>query len=205
MKGILSTLVVAGTLLVGSAAMAQVTRSLPEADSPLTAIFYDGNPFDGGAVLEGNTAGSTVKANLTSSSLGIKVDNSEDADFVLIQVGPRAGLAFDIQGGGSPNSISLTGVNGSDDLKLADVAEDLHAAFENEANLAIFINEDGVVTGFYAFEEGNAPNINVDDAAYIVLTFNGQVNVFQSPGNPGARPLEDVRVEIGDGESIFTL
>ena len=202
MKSILGTLAVAGTLLVGGMALAQETSSLPESDSPITATFYDGNPYGDGEVLEGSAQGSTVSVNMTRMSLGSNVSNSDDADFVLLEVGEGGGLAFDISGGGSPNSISLQGINNGESMTLASVAEDINAALNGDANLAIFIDGDAVVTGFYTFDEGNVPNVNVDDAAYVVLTFNGQVNVFEAAADPGDRSLEDVQVQTADGQTI---
>ena len=205
MKSILSTLAVA-TLLVGGTTLAQETSSLPASDSPITATFYDDNPYGGGEALEGSAQGSVVSVNLNSATLGSNVSDSDDADFVLIEVGD-GGLAFDIAGGGSPNSIQLQGVNDGESMTLAEVAEAMNAALNGDTNLAVFVDGDAVVTGFYTFAEGNVPNVDVDEAAYVVLTWDGQVNVFEATADPGARPLENVQVQTAEGQtvSLFNL
>ena len=202
MRGIVSTLAVA-SILIGGAAAAQTgsVSSLPAADSSLTATFYDDNPFTGGEMLEGDLYGSVVKASLSPGSLGNVVDNSDEADFVLLQVaGGGDGLAFELRGGSSPNTLSFNGVNGDTTLKLSEVVGDINAALSGETNLAVFMDGDGVVTGFYTFGGGVMPNINVDEATHVALVWNGQIDVLETLSDPGARPLRTVQV-VQDGTS----
>ena len=192
MKKVLATLGVASVLLVGTLVSAQDTSDLPT-DSDIVATFYDGNPYDGGEAVG-------VSKTLNIGNLGSRINDIEDADFVLLQAG-EGGLAFEISSGeNSPIGMDITGINGGNTLRLSDVYDDVADALNGKGNFAAFIDENGAVVGFYTFSDQAAPNVDVDDAAYVVLTYNGQATVFNTRTSD-ARPLGQVSVDV-EGESV---
>jgi hypothetical protein len=71
------------------------------------------------------------------------------------------------------------------------------AALSNTQNVAVFVDGDGVVQGFYTFTLDNLPNVNVEDAeTLMVMTQNG-VTTFTTV-DPGAVNLNSVLVLQGE-------
>ena len=208
MKSILSTLALAGTVLVGGFASAQTDP----ANLDVQATFYDGNPFSGGEEIESTTlsTGAVVSA--------FEDDTIDDAEFVTLDVG-EGSLTFEIVSVGSSQTSTVLDLNGVDDasdddaVMLSDVVEGIQMAIDGQTELAVFTEgtpDNGVATGFYRFNDGSNtgdnPIVRVNEADHFTVTYEGNVTTFETTA-PGFRPLSDVRVMTDDGEtlSLFRL
>lgn len=201
MKSLITTLALAGTLLLGTAA-AQSAQLLPAADSSIIGTFYDGNPNDGGTAVE-DAYHRPVTETFTTGNLGSRLHDVDEADYLTLAVGD-ADVVFEVSGAdASPNALTLRGVNADEAITLAEVVRDISAALEGDADLAIFTDEDGVVTGFYSFE-GNLPNVEVEDASTLTLTYQGSVYTYAVRDEHVSAPLDTVSVQLDDG-SFTTL
>jgi hypothetical protein len=192
MNRIVTTLALAGTLLLGGLASAQTSQPLPAANSKIIATFYDGNPYDGGTLVE-----SDFTVELSNNSIGKTINGVEDANYIMLNIG-EDNLAFEVQGEMSTNA-QLSGVNNGEDIKLGEVVNDIVASLQGSTYLAIFTDSDGIVTGFYTFDEERIPNVNVPEADYVVFVYQDTSTFFQTV-NPGTRSLESVNVKLNDGE-----
>jgi hypothetical protein len=192
-------LVLTGALLVGSASFAQ--------EMTANATFYDGIPSDTGQLIK-DDFGQSVEATLVSNAIGQKINNIEDAKYVNVQLGEQTYL-FKIFGGDTTNEMTLdtktnitTGQDGNT-VSLGAVVADFNAVQNSEQNIAVFINSDGVVTGFYTFTATNLPNINVDDAETLLLVSQQGIKTLQV-NDPGATRLASVLVlEQGSYTPLF--
>ncbi len=208
MKNILTTLVLAGTVLVGGVASAQTDP----ANLDVQATFYDSNPFSGGEEIESTilSTGSVVSA--------FEDDTVDDAEFVTLDVG-EGSLTFEIVSVGSSQASTVLDLNGidnaSDDdaVMLNDVVQGIQMAIDGQTELAVFTEgtpDNGIATGFYRFNDGSNmgdnPVVRVNEADYFTVTYEGNVTTFETT-TPGFRPLSDVRVTTDDGEtlSLFRL
>ena len=202
MKGIISTLAVAGTLLAGGMGSAQTTQTLPAPDTAIWATFYDGNPFGSGERLTADNFNDLRidRVRLTDSSVGKNIDDVENADFIKLSIG-EGELAFEVWGVTNTASTQLKGVNDGDTLQLGRVVSDLTRAMKGETNLAIFTDSDGVVTGFYTFDENRVPNVSVEEADYLVVAYDGNVSTLTTR-DPGIRSLGSVAVDTGNGQYL---
>jgi hypothetical protein len=71
------------------------------------------------------------------------------------------------------------------------------AALSNNQEVAIFVDGDGVVQGFYTFTANNLPTINVEDAETVMLMGENGVTTFET-SDPGTVSLDSVLVLQGD-------
>ena len=201
MKTLVASLALAGTLVAGTVASAQNVVSLPAADTPIVATFFDGNPADGGDILESSLWG-PIEVELDDSAIGEQIDDVEDADYLVLTVGDTS-LTFDTTGGSSKNTIHLEydGEALDGDHTLADVVDDITAALEGESELAVFTDADGVVTGIYTYTGGNLPNVDVAEAGQVLVSRDGQLETFETVTS-GVRPLETVGVVNSAGKTV---
>jgi hypothetical protein len=192
-------LVVAGAFLVSSVSLAENMEA--------KATFYDGIPSENGQMLE-DDFGQVVQATLVSNAIGQKIHNIEDAQYIDVKMGEQ-NIVFEIFGGDTTNEMTLaattnvtTGQDGTS-ISLGDVVADLEAAQGNEQSVAVFTNDDGVVTGFYTFTATSLPNINVTDAETLMLISQQGVTTLQV-NDPGATRLASVQVlENGNYTPLF--
>lgn len=199
MKTLVASLALAGTLIAGSMASAQNVVSLPAADTPIVATI-DGNPADGGALIEGGLWGPVV-ATLDDSAIGEQIDGVEDADYLVLTVGDTS-LTFDTKGS-SKNSIHLVYDGGAFDGEptLADVVSYITAALEGEAEIAVFTDVDGVVTDVYSYTDANLPTVNVSEADQVLVSHDGQLETFET-ATSGVPTLESLSVLNSAGEIV---
>ena len=92
----LIALLLTGTLLLGSASLAQ---------TKMKATFYDGIPSDTGSIVT-DDFGQSVTATLVSQSIGEKIYNLEDAHYVSLNVADNT-FVFEIYGGDTTNEMTL--------------------------------------------------------------------------------------------------
>jgi hypothetical protein len=184
--------VLTGALLVSSVSLAESMKT--------TATFYDGIPSENAQRLE-DDFGQVVQATLVSNAIGQKIHNIEDAKYIDVQMGEQ-NLVFKIFGGDTTNEMTLatmtnvtTGQDGTS-ISLGDAVADLEAARGNEQNVAVFTDDDGVVTGFYTFTATNLPTINVEDAETLTLISQQGVTTLQV-NDPGVTRLASVQVLEG--------
>jgi hypothetical protein len=199
MKHILSTLALTTTLLVGGTASAKTIIPQPAANSKILATFYDGNPSDGGTLVE-----SDFQVVLTDSTIGKSINDVEDANYIKLDVDDIS-LVFEVPGPMS-TTVSLQGVNNDADFNLGEVTNAIQQALAGNANLAIFTDDDGIVRGFYAFAPGESTRLDVADASQLLL-FSSQTAVTYNVLSPGTRDLDNVQVDSGNGNyvSLFNL
>jgi len=152
---------VAAVLLIGSAASAQTSVSLPDLSSGISATFYDSDPYDGGELVE-----SDFTVTLTDSSVGKAIDLDGDADYIVLEI-DGIELAFETTGVTTTNS-TVVEVNDGDNLQLSEVVSAIYDAAEGETELAIF-TDDGIVTGFYSHQAGVDTNIDISDADTLIV------------------------------------
>ncbi len=191
--------VLAGALLFGGTSLAESMTA--------TATFYDGIPGENGSVLE-DDFGQVVETRLVSNSVGQKIYDIEDAKYIDVNLGEQH-FIFKIFGGDTTNEMTLdattnltTGQDGNH-ISLGEVVADVDTAQNSEQNVAIFINSDGVVTGFYTFTANNLPTINVEDAETLTL-FSKQGVTSLPIDDPGATKFESVLVlENGSYTPLF--
>lgn len=191
--------IMTGTLLVTGFALAEGMEA--------KATFYDGIPSENGTMLE-DDFGQPVEATLVSNAIGQKIYDIEDATYINVQVGEQ-NLVFNIFGGDTTNEMTLatatnvtTGQDGTN-LSLGEVVADLDGVQRGEQNVAVFVNDDGIVTGFYTFTATNLPNINVEKAETLLLFSQQGVKTLQVD-NPGAVRLASVLVlENGNYIPLF--
>lgn len=93
----LIALLLTGTLLLGSASFAQGTK--------VAATFYNGIPSDTGSIVT-DDFGQSVTATLVSQSIGEKIDDLEDAEYVSLNVADND-FVFEIYGGDTTNEMTL--------------------------------------------------------------------------------------------------
>lgn len=201
MKTLVASLLLAGTLVTGSLASAQNVVNLPAEDTPIVATFFDGNPADGGELIEDGLWGA-IEVELDDSAIGEQIDDIEEADYLVLTVGDTS-LTFDTTGGSSKNSIHLVydGEALDDASSLAEVVDDITAALEGEADLAVFTDADGVVTGFYNYTDANLPTVDLSEADQVLVSFDGQLETYQT-ATSGVRSLESVSVIDSAGETV---
>ena len=204
----LLNLALAGSLLAGGVALAQTTQPLAEEGTPIWATFYDADPYGGDALEENASTGSirqsVIRTRMSSGPVSKAIDGVESAKYVLLEA-DNAALAFEITSGSSAQNIKLANVT-DDDITLNDVVTDMSNALKGNTNVAIFVDRDGIVSGFYTFSENDVPQVNVTQASRVALTYDGQVAVFDTKA-PGVRSLSNVFVQAADGSevSLFNL
>ena len=196
MKSLFTSLALASTLLVGGLAAAQSTRVVA------TATFYDNDPAAGGQEV--------ASATLTDSPISKTFADSEDmedAEYVTLQVGEASGT-FELASGGTSNItvlVALDGLGGESDLSLARIVNTLQKAADGDVNLAVFRDEDGVITGFYDFPDNVNPNVRVGDAETVTFFVDGQSGTFDVQPT-GDTKLSDVRINMdGEFRSLFQV
>ena len=207
MKTTLTTLALAGAVLLGGFASAQ-----DAADLDVQATFYDRNPHGGGEEIESMTLSTRGGAK------AFEDDTVDDARFVTLDVG-EGSLTFEIVSMGSSQQSTVLDLNGIDDagdddaVKLQEVVGDIQMAIDGQTELAVFTKgtpDSGVATGVYRFNDGSNsgdnPVVRVNEANYFTVTYEGNTATFETT-TPGVRPLSDVRVTTEDGEtlSLFRL
>jgi len=204
MKTLIASLALAGTLVVGTLASAQEVASVPAADTPIMATFYDGNPFGSGEVIE-DEYGNVIEVSLTDSPIAEHIDSLDDEDYVVLEVGDQS-FTFDTLGGDATSNIHLEYDEARLDGEpiLHDMLASLTALMAGDAELAIFTDADGVVTGLYRYAgdtDGN-PNIDVSsDTAQVTISSDGELMTFDT-SDSGAMPLENVSVTTSAGEVV---
>ena len=180
-------------LLIGGAVSAQ-TSPTPIRATDIRATFFNGNPFDGGSLIETDFA-----VQPTDSSVGraIALDEAERADYVLLSSDERQ-LAFETS---SVTSTIATRLKvGNTVLSLGEVTEALYDTAAGETQLAIFTDADGVVTGFYDFAAGVDIAVDVDEADVLLVAVDGAGQSYVV-ADSAAATLGRVAVQI-DGERI---
>ena len=204
MKTLVASLVLAGTLVTGTLASAQEVASVPAADTPIMATFYDGNPFGSGEVIE-DEYGNVIEVSLTDSPIAEHIDGLEDESYVVLEVGDQS-FTFDTLGGDATSNIHLEYDEERLDGEplLHDALASLTALMAGDAELAVFTDADGVVTGLYRYAgdtDGN-PNIDISsDTAQVTISRGGELLTFET-SDSGAMPLRDVSVTNSAGEVV---
>jgi hypothetical protein len=195
MKKVMS-LLLAGTLLIGTAGFAQ-EKAMARQSTGIQATFYDDIPGENGTLVT-DDFGQAIKATLIGNSIGKKIEGLGDADYINLQIAEQ-NLVFKIFGGDTTNEMTLEATtNDSSDsdgntISLGEVT----AALENGQNIAVFVDGDSVVQGFYTFTATNLPNINVEDAqTLMVMTQNGVASFTTT--DPGTVKLDSVLVLQGE-------
>jgi hypothetical protein len=193
MKKIMA-LLLAGTLLIGTASFAQQ-------ESSIRATFYDGIPSDTGALIA-DDFGQTVEVTLVSNAIGQKIEGLEDARYIDVQFAGET-LVFKLFGGDTTNEMTLlastnppSGEDGTT-ISLGQVTASLSTALNSDQHVAIFKDGDGVVQGFYTYSATNFPTITVKDADTLTLLSNAGTETFQTT-DPGTVKLESVLILQGE-------
>jgi hypothetical protein len=185
MKKLLALLVTA-TLLLGSISLAETS---------VQATFYDGVPSDTGSVVT-DDFGQSVTATLVSQSIGEKIYNIDGASYVSLAAADT-NFVFEIYGGDTTNEMTLVSAsNDSDTISLGEVTNAFDGALNTDLQLAIFSDEDGVVTGFYTFVAGNFPTVSTTDGVTLTLVNANGVTTFQTV-DEGTVALDHVMVLQG--------
>jgi hypothetical protein len=193
MKKIMA-LLLAGTLLIGTASFAQQ-------ESSIRATFYDGIPSATGALVT-DDFGQTVEVTLVSNAIGQKIENLEEAKYVDVQFAGET-LVFKLFGGDTTNEMTLlastnppSGEDGTT-ISLGQVTALLSNALNSDQHVAIFKDGDGVVQGFYTYSTTNFPTITVKDAETLTLLSKAGAETFQTT-DPGTVKLESVLILQGE-------
>jgi hypothetical protein len=192
-------LLLTGTLLIGSAGFAQ-EKALARQSTGATGIqatFYDGIPSETGAIVT-DDFGQAIQTNLISNSIGKRINGLEDADYINLQVADQ-NLVFKIFGGDTTNEMTLDATtNDSSDSDGTTISlGEVTAALSNNQDVAIFVDGDGVVQGFYTYTASNLPTINVEDAETVMLVGENGVTTFET-SDPGSVKLDSVLVLQGE-------
>jgi hypothetical protein len=183
----LIALLLTGTLLLGSASLAQ---------TKVEATFYDGIPSDTGSIVT-DDFGQSVTATLVSQSIGEKIYNLEDADYVSLNVANN-NFVFEIYGGDTTNEMTLVAdTNDGATISLGEVTNAFDGAANTDLQLALFSDEDGVVQGFYTFTSSNIPNVVTTDAVTLTLVNSAGATTYQVVDS-GTIALENVQVLQGE-------
>ena len=189
-------LLLASALVIGPLGFAQ-EKAMARQSAGIQATFYDDIPGENGALVT-DDFGQAVEARLVGNSIGRKIDGLEDAEYINLQVAEQ-NFVFEISGGDTTNEMTLEATTNSSSnsdgttISLGEVT----AALDNNQNIAVFVDGDGVVQGFYTFTATNLPNINVEDAeTLMVMTQNG-VTSFTTI-DPGTVKLDSVLVLQGE-------
>ena len=198
MKKILGLL--AAALFVGSVVSAQTPTpidtatsfSLPSQDEVIGALFYNDDPFAGGELVDGQ-----YRIGVSDSSIGQSINADEDISYAVLVV-EDTDLVFSTPGITSTATPSLT-VNNDEQLSIRDVARALYTANGDDKQLAIFIDEDGLVSGFYEHYAGVELEVHVPDAEYLILASADTSYVYEV-ADSGATQLSNVGVDV-DGEA----
>ena len=193
MKRLLGLVLIAGLLSVS--ASAQEAQLWPDTGDGLNATFYNGDPFDGGELVE-----TDFRVALRDTSVGKAIHLDSGADHVLISVGGLE-LAFETEGVTNTSSTRVTAGEG-ETLLLAEVVASLHDASEGETNLAVF-TDGGVVTGFYEFSQGHSAPIAVDEADQLIVATADGANVFEVISAEVSR-LGNVSVAVDEGSMTLS-
>jgi hypothetical protein len=187
MKKIFALLLTA-TLLLGSLSLAE---------TKVAATFYDGIPSDTGSVVT-DDFGQSVTATLVSQAIGEKIYNLEKASYIELQAA-HTNFDFQIYGGDTTNEMTLVGAtNTSDDsISLGEVTNAFDGALNSDLQLAIFSDDDGVVTGFYTFVAGDLPTVSTTDAVTLTIVTKDGVTAYETL-DAGTVKLENVSILQGD-------
>jgi hypothetical protein len=191
-------LLLAGTLLIGTAGFAQ-EKAMARQSTGIEATFYDGIPSETGALVT-DDFGQAIQANLVSGGIGKKINGLEDAKYIDLQVADQ-NLVFKIFGGDTTNEMTLTATtndSSDSDGTTISLGEATAALSNSNQDIAIFVDGDGVVQGFYTFTATNFPTINVKDAETVMLMGANGVTVFET-SDPGIVKLDSVLVLQGEG------
>jgi hypothetical protein len=196
MKKVVSLLLI-GALLVGTVGFAQ-EKAMARQNTGINATFYDGIPSETGSLVT-DDFGQAIRATLVSSSIGRKIDGLEDAKYINLQVADQT-FVFKIFGGDTTNEMTLEATtNDSSDADGATISlGEVTAVLANgNRDVAIFVDGDGVVQGFYTYTATNLPIINVEDAETVMLMGQNGVTTFETT-DPGIVKLDSVLVLQGD-------
>jgi hypothetical protein len=184
----LIALLLTGTLLLGSASLAQGTK--------VEATFYDGIPSDTGSIVT-DDFGQSVTASLVSQSIGEKIYNLEDAQYVSLNTADTS-FVFKIYGGDTTNEMTLVAdTNDDSSISLGEVTNAFDGAANTDLQLAILSDEDGVVQGFYTFTASNIPTVVTTDAVVLTLVNSTGVTTYDVVDS-GTVSLENVQVLQGE-------
>ena len=195
MRKVLSLLV--AVLLVSGMASAQTrittetSFSLPSADGVIDVMFYDDDPFDGGELVEGQ-----YKIGITDLATGHSINTDDHIAYVVFVVG-ETDLAFSTSGITHTSVPSLT-VNDDEKLSILEVAHALFTADGGATQVAIFIDEDGLVSGFYEHYAGVNINVDVPEADHLILASVDGSYVYEVI-DPGSKHLSTVNVHVDSG------
>jgi hypothetical protein len=193
----LIALALTGTLLIGSAGFAQ-EKAMARQNAGIQATFYDGIPSQTGSLIT-DDFGQAVTASLVSSSIGRTIHDLEDAKYINLQVANH-NFVFKMFGGDTTNEMTLAAttndLNDADGttISLGEVTAALNNAVTGKQMVAIFIDGDDVVQGFYTFTTTNLPTVNVEDADTLMLLSQNGVTSFEI-ADPGTVRLDTVLVK----------
>lgn len=187
MKKLLA-LFVTGTLLLGGISLAETN---------VQATFYDGIPSSTGSVIT-DDFGQPVEATLVSHAIGEKIYHLEAARYVSLAAADN-NFVFKIYGGDTTNEmdlVSTTNTLGSTTITLGEITNAFDGALNSDLQLAIFSNDDGVVTGFYTFIASDLPTVSTTDAVTLTLVSKAGVSSYQTV-DQGTVKLENVTILQG--------
>lgn len=196
----LMSLLLAGTLLIGTAGFAQ-QKAMARQDTGINAIFYDGIPSESGEIVE-DDFGQAVEVSLVSNSIGKRIHNLEDAKYIELQMGEEP-LVFKIFGGDTTNEMTLEATTNDafdGDGTTISLGEVTAALNNTNQDVAVFVDGDGVVQGFYTYTPDNFPTINVEDAETVLLMGQNGTTTFETD-DPGTVSLGRVLV-LQNGEYV---